>query len=68
MYILEIKQQFPALPDFEPTLYTVNQQYFLDYERPKAEHIAVELEEHFKRTDKPYKVFLTRISKGAVNG
>lgn len=68
MYILEVKQILPALQGFEPELYTVTQQYFLDFEHAKAEHIAVELEEHFKRTGEPYIAELSRISKGESNG
>lgn len=68
MYILEIKQILATLPDTPTITKTVNQQYFLDYERPKAMHIGAELEEHFKRAGEPYTVELIRVSGGESNG
>lgn len=66
MLILEVCERRPSLPDYEPELVPVSQQYFCDYERHKAAHIAGQLTLHFDNECKPYVVRLIKLKEGSV--
>lgn len=68
MLILEVCERRPTLPDYEPKLVPVSQQYFCDFERAKAAHIAGQLMLHFDNECKPYVVRIITMKEGVING